>query len=164
MMKLQLVAATFLMLMPIPSLADEFRHIGDFILRSKLKVTNDEVTPISIKPLRLSAFTDGVTVRVSAEGEVESATSFEIYRSDGIGRQSSPGGALEVVPGVQAISEKSGVFRQLRLTRDTMTITIFPGVSNQTIITHAVVAAPAKATVVELPEGFPEDPEDLHAE
>lgn len=157
MMKLKLVATTLLLLSPTSSLADGFRHIGDFILRSKLKVTEGEVVPISIKPLRLSAFTDGVTVRVSAKGEVDEATSFEIYRSDGIGRQSSRGGALEVVPGVQAISEKSGVFRQLRLTRDTMTITVFPGVSNQTIITHAVVAAPAKATVVELPEDLPSE-------
>jgi len=125
--------------------AAEFRHIGDFIIKSRMKVSGGQIIPTTIKPLRLSAFTDGISVRVSTEGVVEQASEYLIYRSDGIGRQRTAGGALEVVPGVQATSQKGGVLRQLRLTGDTLTITAFPGVSNQTIITYAVVAPPPKA-------------------
>ncbi|MGB1129493.1 MAG: hypothetical protein ACPG4K_05545 [Haloferula sp.] len=129
----------------LESSAAEFRHIGDFIIRSRIKVSSGQIIPTTIKPLRLSAFTDGITVRISAQGEVEQASEYEIYRSDGIGRQRTAGGALEVVPGVQAKAQKGGVLRQLRLTEDTLTITTFPGVSNQTVITYAVVAPPPKA-------------------
>jgi hypothetical protein len=55
-----------------------------------------------------------------------------------------------VVPGVQARSEKGGILRQLRLTERSLTITSFPGVSNQVIITHAVVVSPPKAIPAEL--------------
>lgn len=139
--------AAILMLMllvvaaPAPARGDDsFRHIGDFLIESRLKVIGGRVTPVAIKPLRLSAYTDGLSVRISTEGDSGQASEYEIYRSDGIGRQPSPGGALEVVPGVQAVAEHSGVFRQLRLTRDTLTITTFPGVSDQIVVTHAVLA------------------------
>lgn len=127
------------------ALAAEFRHIGDFMIRSRVKISQGEMIPTTIKPLRLSAFTDGISVRISTEGVADQASEYQIYRSDGIGRQRTPGGALDVVPGVQALSQKGGVMRQLRLTKDTLTITTFPGVSNQTIITYAVVAPPPKA-------------------
>lgn len=144
MMKRNLVIALLILTTAVlPAAAGEFRHIGDFILDSRLKITGDQVSPVLIKPILLSVFTDGLSVRVSAEGDPETASEFTIYRSDGIGRQTSHGGALEVVPGVQATSEKAGVFRQLRLTRDTLTITSFPGVSDQTIITRAHLAPPA---------------------
>lgn len=142
---------TILLLFLITALnagAEEFRHIGDFLVRSRLKVVEDQPVPVAIKPLRLSVYTDGVKVRVSTAANIDQSTEYTIYRSDGIGRQRSHGGALEVVPGVQAWTESAGVFRQLRLTLDTLTITTFPGVSNQTIVTHAVVAAP-KAVVAE---------------
>lgn len=129
--------------------AEEFRHIGDFIIKSRLKVTSGQVLPVAIKPLRLSAYTDGISVRISTSGDSDSASDYVIYRSDGIGRQKTAGGALEVVPGVQATSEQSGVFRQLRLTQDTLTITTFPGVSDQIVITNAQLAPPPRAVSIE---------------
>ena len=129
--------------------AAEFRHIGDFIVRSRIKVAEDHAVPTTIMPLRLSAFTDGITVRISTTGDVDNASQYKIYRSDGIGRQQGENGALEVVPGVQASSEKGGVLRQIRLTERTLTLTTFPGVSNQVIITHAVAAPPPKARPAE---------------
>lgn len=128
--------------------AEEFRHIGDFIIKSRLKVTSGQVLPVAIKPLRLSAFTDGISVRISTSGDSDNASDYTIYRSDGIGRQKTSSGALEVVPGVQATSEQSGIFRQLRLTQESLTITTFPGVSNQIVITHAQLAPPPKAVSV----------------
>jgi len=125
---------------------DGFRHIGDFIIRSRLKVVADRVTPIAIKPLRLRATTDGVHVRLATDGAAGEGAEYEIYRSDGIGRQKGVDGALEVVPGVQATATRAGVLRQLRLTRDTLTITTFPGVSDQVIITHATAAPEANET------------------
>ena len=68
--------------------------------------------------------------------------SFEIYRSDGIGRQRKGSGALEVIPGLQATSNVGGILRHLRLSRESMTITTFPGVSDQTIVSHAIAAEP----------------------
>lgn len=128
--------------------AEEFRHIGDFIIKSRLKITAGQVLPVAIKPLLLSAYTDGISVRISTSSDSDSASDYTIYRSDGIGRQKSAGGALEVVPGVQATSEQSGIFRQLRLTQDSLTITTFPGVSDQIVITHAQLAPPPKAVSV----------------
>lgn len=128
-----------------PSAADDgFRHFGDYLIRSRLKITGDRVTKVAIKPLRLSVSTDGVTVRVSTEGDDSSWSGYTIYRSDGVGRQSSPGGPLEVVPGIQATNDSGGAHRHLRLTRDTLTITVFPGISDQTIVTHAT-STPAGA-------------------
>ena len=129
--------------------AAEFRHIGDFVVRSRIKVAEDHAIPTAIKPLRLSAFTDGITVRISTTGDVEQASEYTIYRSDGIGRQQGENGALEVLPGVQARSEKGNILRQLRLTERTLTITSFPGVSNQVIVTHAVAVPPPKARIAE---------------
>ncbi len=133
--------------------AEEFRHIGDFIIKSRLKVTSGQVVPVAIKPLRLSAFTDGISVRISTSNDSETASDYLIYRSDGIGRQKANGGALEVVPGVQATSEQSGIFRQLRLTQDSLTITTFPGVSDQIVITQAQLAPPPKAVSVKQEDG-----------
>ncbi|MCH7227156.1 hypothetical protein [Haloferula sp. A504] len=131
--------------------AAEFRHIGDFAVRSRIKIVEDHAFPTTIKPLRLSAFTDGITVRISTTGDPENASEYTIYRSDGIGRQQGRNGALEVIPGVQASSDKGGVLRQLRLTERTLTLTSFPGVSNQVVVTHAVVIAPPRAVPADPP-------------
>ena len=80
-----------------------------------------------MKPIAFRVYTDGVRIKVAAEGDDESHTTFEIYRSDGIGRQRADGGALEVIPGLQATSHTGGVLRHLRLSRESMTITTFPG-------------------------------------
>lgn len=122
--------------------AAEYKHVGDFLLRSHLKITGDKVQSIPIKPLAFRVYTDGVHVKVSAEGDNDSHTTFEIYRSDGIGRQRTGQGALEVIPGLQASSRSDGVLKHLRLSRESMTITTFPGVSNQTIVSYAVAAEP----------------------
>ena len=142
----KLIAISLLILVGALSAgATEFRHIGDFIIQSRIKVTKGRTVPISIKPLRLSAYTDGISVRISTKGNVDKASEYRIYRSDGIGIQRTTGGPLEVIPGVQAVSEKGNVLRQLRLTGESLTITAFPGVSDQTIVTSATVAPPPKA-------------------
>jgi hypothetical protein len=125
-----------------PLIAAEFKHVGDFLLQAHFKLTGQQVTPIPMKPIAFSVFTDGVRVRVKAEGVDDSHSTFEIYRSDGIGRQRPGAGALEVIPGIQASSNTSGTLRHLRLSRESMTITTFPGVSDQTIVSHAIAAEP----------------------
>jgi hypothetical protein len=125
--------------------ADEFKHVGDFLLQAHFKLTGKQVTPIPMKPIAFRVYTDGIRIRVSAEGEEESHTTFEIYRSDGIGRQRKGSGALEVIPGLQATSNVGGILRHLRLSRESMTITTFPGVSDQTTVSHAIAAEPRAA-------------------
>lgn len=125
-----------------PLAAAEFKHVGDFLLQAHFKLTGQQVTPIPMKPIAFSVFTDGVRIRVTAEGVEDSHSTYEIYRSDGIGRQRSGAGALEVIPGIQATSNTSGTLRHLRLCREFMTITTFPGVSDQTIVSHAIAAEP----------------------
>ncbi|HEX5791001.1 MAG TPA: hypothetical protein VFY13_07590, partial [Luteolibacter sp.] len=120
--------------------ADGMRHVGDYLLQAHFKLAGDKVIPIPMKPIAFHVHTDGVTVKVVAEGDDEAHTRFEIYRSDGISRQRTGGGAIEIIPGIQAISRVDGVLRHLRLSAESMTITTFPGVSNQTIVSHAVAA------------------------
>lgn len=122
------------------SLAVEFRHVGDFMLESHFKLTGGKMTPIPIKAVVFRVFTDSIVIRVSAYGDDEAFTTFEIYRSDGIGRQRSEGGALEIIPGVQATSRNNNVLRHLRMSAESLTITTFPGVSDQTIVSYAVAA------------------------
>lgn len=124
------------------SAADEYKHVGDFLLKAHFKLTGEKLTPIPMKPIAFRVYSDGTRIKVTAEGDDESHTTFAIYRSDGIGRQRSGRGALEVIPGLQATSQTGGVLRHLRLSRESMTITTFPGVSDQTIVSHAVAAAP----------------------
>jgi hypothetical protein len=121
----------------------EFDPVGEFVIRSQTKITGTgKAVQVPIKPLKLSVSTDGVTIRLASGTQTDAWSTFTIYRSDGIGRQNVPGGPLEVVPGVQATSDHGGVHKQLRLTRDSLTLTVFPGVSDQTVITHAVLATP----------------------
>lgn len=122
----------------------EFDPVGEFVIRSQTKITGTgKAVQVPIKPLKLSVSTDGVTIRLASGTQNDAWSTFTIYRSDGIGRQNVPGGPLEVVPGVQATSDHGGVHKHLRLTRDTLTLTVFPGVSDQTVITHAVLATPS---------------------
>jgi hypothetical protein len=139
MMRWTAIAIT--LALPMTAAADEYRHVGDFLLKSHFKLTGDKITPIPMKTLALRAYTDGVRIKISAEGDDESVSVFEIYRSDGIGRQRSSGGALEVIPGVQATSHTGGLLRHLRMSRESLTITTFHGVSDQTVVSHAIVAA-----------------------
>lgn len=145
-MKRLILLPIYLMLAAVASAA-EFKHVGDFLLQAHFKLTGQQVTPIPMKPLAFRVFTDGVHIRVAAEGDDESHTTFDIYRSDGIGRQRQGAGALEVIPGLQATSNVGGILRHLRLSRESMTITTFPGVSDQTIVSHSVAAVPKVDTV-----------------
>jgi len=125
--------------------ASEYQHVGDFLLQAHFKLTGDKITPIPMKPITFRVYSDGVHIKVTAEGDNESRTTFEIYRADGVERQRTGRGALEVIPGLQATCHAGGVLRHLRLSRETMTITSFPGVSDQTIVSHAVAAQPKPA-------------------
>jgi len=122
--------------------AAEFKHFGDFLLQAHFKISGERVIPIPMKAIGFSVFSDGIQVRIVAEDNDEARSTFEIYCSDGIARQRVEGGALEIIPGIQATSKVGGVFRHLRLSRESFTITTFPGVSDQTIVSHAVLAAP----------------------
>ena len=145
------LAIITMLLAATPLTGAEFRHVGDFILQSHFKLTGEKQTPIPMKPVVFRVYTDGIRVRISTEGDTESGTTFEIYRSDGIGRQRSGRGALEVIPGLQATTHTGGVLRHLRLSRETLTITTFPGVSDQTIVSHAVAAEPKPAATKPTP-------------
>lgn len=133
-------AVLLFLAMTAVAMAVEFRHVGDFMLQSHFKLTGDKLTPIPIKAVVFRVFTDGIVIRVSADGDDDAFTTFEIYRSDGIGRQRSEGGALEVIPGVQATSRNNNVLRHLRMSAESLTITTFPGVSDQTIVSYAIAA------------------------
>lgn len=142
-MKIHLpVIASLVFLTAGTSDGEEFRHVGDYLLKSHFKLTGSKVTPIPMKPIAFRVYTDGVTVKVTAEGQEEAHSKFEIYRSDGISRQRTGGGAIEIIPGVQAMSTVGGILRHLRLSAESMTITTFPGVSSQTIVSHSVAAEP----------------------
>jgi hypothetical protein len=117
--------------------AQDFKLMGHFLLKAQLKLTGQKVTPVTIKPLMFKVYSDGAQVRVVAEGDEESQTVFDIYRSDGVTRQKNATGAVEIVPGLQATSHADSILRHLRLSRESMTITTFPGVSDQTIISHS---------------------------
>jgi hypothetical protein len=131
--------------------AEEFRPFATFVLHSHVKVTGERITPIPIKPIVFHVSTDGVRVRISPEGDAEAGSTFEIYRSDGVGRQRSGETALEVIPGIQAMSKSGGVLRHLRLTREALTITTFPGIADHTIITHALAVAPGTPVAARQP-------------
>ncbi len=144
-MKLALALIASLALLPSALAQEEnFRHVGDYLLKSHFKLTGSKVTPIPIKPIAFRVYTDGVTIKVTTEDDENAHTKFEIYRSDGISRQRSDGGALEIIPGVQAMNKTAGILRHLRLSGESMTITTFPGVSNQTIVSYSVAAEPVE--------------------
>lgn len=125
-------------------LGGEFKPLGTFVLKSHFKVTGDRVTPVLIKPITFEVSTDGTRVRVTANGDTESRSEFSIYRSDGIGRQQTDSASLDIIPGLQAMNHAGGTLRHLRVSRDGLTITTFPGLANYTIVSHAVpVATPA---------------------
>jgi hypothetical protein len=147
-MKLLSIAALVASAFVLSAGAEEgdFDAFGEYVIHSQTKITGSgKVLRVPIKPLKLSVSTDGVTIRLATDAQSDAWSTFTIYRSDGIGRQGTPGGPLEVVPGVQATSDHGGVHKHLRLTRDSLTLTVFPGVSDQTVITHAVLVQPTPA-------------------
>jgi hypothetical protein len=137
---------------PVPDPeADLYQHIGIYQVCSCIKVTDDVVTRVEIKPMILHVTSNGTTIRVSTEGAEAGTSTYEIYRSDGIGRQNGRSGVLEVIPGVQGSSCKDGVMRHIRVSRESLTITRFAGVSNQTVITHAVIVRTEDRNVASTP-------------
>lgn len=120
------------------NLPDGFRLIGNYQLKSKVKVEKGISVPVVISPLRYRVYSDGIEVRVYC-GRIaeESYTNYEIYRSDGIGVTKSSGG-IEVVAGVQAICKKGEMIRQLSVTRSSLTMVKMPPRSNRVIVTRAV--------------------------
>ena len=117
----------------------EMRHVGDFMLVSRSKLTGEKHQPIPIKPMVFHVSTDGVQVQVKLDDN-EEANIFHIYTSEGIGRLNKDSNTLEIVPGIQASSNKGGELRHLRLTTDEITITTFPARSDQAVVIHAVAA------------------------
>jgi hypothetical protein len=117
---------------------DEYRHFGDFELKQHFKISGGKVIQVPIKPITFHVYTDGMRIRVSADGDHDAFSVYEIYRSDGMTHQRAGEGALEVIPGIQALSRSGGVLRHMRLSTESMTTTHFPGISDQTIVSHAL--------------------------
>lgn len=148
----------FFLFTSVLCLGEELRHVGDYLLKSHFKIAGSKKISIPIKPIAFRVYTDGVLVKVTTEDNEQAHTTFEIYRSDGISRQRIGGGALEILPGVQAMSKTDGILKHLRLSSESMTITAFPGVSDQTIVSHSVAAEPIQKMKPIPPRIF--DPKD----
>lgn len=115
----------------------EMRHVGNFMLVSRSKLTGEKHQPMPIKPMVFHVSTDGVQVHVKLDDK-EETNIFHIYASEGIGRLNKDSNTLEIVPGIQASSNKGGELRHIRLTTGEMTITTFPARSDQAVVIHAV--------------------------
>lgn len=94
--------------------------------------------PVVISPLTYRVYSDGIDVRVycRSAGE-ESFTSYQIYRSDGIGISKSSG-EIQVVAGVQGICKKGEMIRQISVTRSSLTMVKMPPRSHRVLVTRAV--------------------------
>lgn len=124
------------------AIASDFKAIGDYQLQAHFKLTGQKMTPIPIKPVVFHISTDGVQIRVATVDGEDSYATFEIYSSDGIGRPRPGANALEVIPGLQAMSQADGTLRHLCISRESMTLTTFPGLSDQTLVSFAIAAQP----------------------
>jgi hypothetical protein len=114
-----------------------FRLIGHYQMRSKMKVEDSQVMPVEISPLSYRVYSDGIDIRVycSSAGE-DSYTSYQIYRSDGVGVAKSSG-EIEVVAGVQAMCKKGEMLRQISVTRSSLTMVRMPPRSHRVLVTRA---------------------------
>ena len=115
----------------------EMRHVGDFMLVFRSKLTGETHQPMPIKPMVFHVSTDGVQVHVKLDDK-EETNIFHVYSSEGIGRLNKDSNTLEIIPGIQASSNKGGELRHLRLTTGEMTITTFPARSDQAVVVHAI--------------------------
>ena len=115
-----------------------FRLIGHYQLKSKMKVENGQAMPVLISALAYHVYSDGVDVRVYCNtGGEENFTSYQIYRSDGVGVTKSSG-EIQVIAGVQAVCKKGEMFRQISVTRNSLTMVKMPPRSHRVIITRAI--------------------------
>jgi len=122
-----------------------FRLIGSYQLKSKIKVENGQAMAVLISPLAYHVYSDGVDVRVYCNtGGAENFTSYQIYRSDGVGVAKSSD-EIEMIAGVQAVCKKGEMFRQLSVTRNSLTMVKMPPRSHRVIITRAI-SSPAKSS------------------
>jgi hypothetical protein len=127
--------------------AQDLPYYGDFVLSSREKTGPEGTLSIPSKPLRLRVSTDGSTVQVTTD-DGRRLGPFQVYRDDGIARLRPGRDSLAVLPGLQAFRHADGILRHLRLSRAGLTITTFPGRSDQTQILHAAPAT-AKAQAPE---------------
>lgn len=115
-----------------------YRYIGTYKMSSKVKVEKGESMPVVISPLIYRIYSDGIDVRVYCRSAGEdSFTAYQIYRSDGVGvaRES---GEINVVAGVQAMSTKGDMVRQISVTRSSITMVKMPPRSHRVIVTRAI--------------------------
>lgn len=115
-----------------------FRHIGDYKLNSKMRIERGGVHPVIISPLNYHVYSDGIDLRIycRVSGE-DNYTSYQIYRSDGIGvaRQS---GEIDLVAGVQALNNGGDMIRQISITRNSFTLVKMPPRSHRVIVSRAL--------------------------
>lgn len=130
-----------------------FRYIGHYKLNSKIRVENGDTMPVVISPLVYRVFSDGIDVRVYcfASGE-DSYTTYEIYRSDGIG-VARKSGEIDVVAGVQASCTKGDMVRQLSVTRNSLTMVKMPPRSHRVIVTRAIALKSDQTNTPKKPAG-----------
>ena len=78
-----------------------YRYIGTYKMASKITVERGESMPVVITPLIYRVYSDGIDVRVYCRSAGEdSFTSYQIYRSDGIGVTRTTG-EIDLIAGVQ---------------------------------------------------------------
>ena len=118
-------------------LPSSYRHIGTYKMISKIKVEKGEAMSVVITPLVYRVYSDGIEVRVycRAAGE-DSYTAYQIYRSDGIGAARASG-QIDFIAGVQAMSNKAEMMRQISVTRESITMVKMPPRSHRVIIIRA---------------------------
>lgn len=127
-------------------LSPTFRLIGNYQLNSKIRVERGKTTPVVISPMKYKVYSDGIEVRLyyQISGEYDFIT-YQIYRSDGIG-VSRESGEIDLVAGVQALNQSSGLIRQLSITGKSFTMVNVPPRSHRVIITRAFALKSSPST------------------
>ena len=128
------------------NLPDGYRFIGNYKLNSKMMVERGDTMPVTISPLLYSVYSDGIAVRVYciAAGD-ESYSTYDIYRSDGVG-VARKSGEIDIVAGVQGFSTKGDMVRQISVTRKSLTLVKMPPRSHHVLITRAIAIKALPAT------------------
>lgn len=127
---------------PPKNLPTGFRLIGNYQLKSKIKVENGKSMAVVISPLTYRVYSDGIDVRVYCRSSDEEIyTAYQIYRSDGVGVSKSSG-EIQVVAGVQGKCLKGEMLRQISVTRNTLTMVKMPPRSDRVEVTQALSYKP----------------------
>ncbi|MCP5538323.1 MAG: hypothetical protein H7A51_19080 [Akkermansiaceae bacterium] len=134
-------------------LPETFRFIGHYKLNSKIRVETGESMPVVISPLIYRVYSDGIDIRVYCRSaDEDSFTTYEIYRSDGIGVARRTG-EIDVVAGVQAYCTKGEMIRQVSVTRNSLTMVKMPPRSHRVVVTRAVAIKPPNEQASNKPTG-----------